>query len=159
MPQVLSAEQRAQLLTPLLSSWTLLKNRDAIHKQFKFLSFPSAFAFMTQLAFHAEKHNHHPEWSNVYDRVDITWSTHDCSGLSISDITLASISDEIYSDNKKNVTWTFNHPLVISVIEQLRRPATHVNNLDDQQLWWTIERINRNYCCECLLKRIHEISG
>ena len=55
---------------------------------------------MSEVAFHAEKLNHHPEWSNVYNRVDVTLSTHDCNGLSRLDVNLADIMDKISEDSK-----------------------------------------------------------
>ncbi|KAJ2453878.1 putative pterin-4-alpha-carbinolamine dehydratase [Coemansia sp. RSA 2336] len=88
----LSADERSQKLAPLLAGggWNLQSDRDAISKSFTFPTFTSAFAFMTLVAFQAEKMDHHPEWFNVYNRVDVTLSTHDCQGLSVRDIALAS---------------------------------------------------------------------
>ena len=76
------------------AGWTATANNDAIEKSFKFADFPTAFAFMTQVAFAAEKAYHHPEWFNVYNRVDVTLSTHDLGGLSRKDIRLAQRLDE-----------------------------------------------------------------
>ncbi|KAI9479837.1 Pterin-4-alpha-carbinolamine dehydratase 2 [Coemansia sp. RSA 989] len=99
----LSAEERSQKLAPLLGSggWNLQSDRDAINKSFAFPSFTSAFAFMTLVAFQAEKMDHHPEWFNVYNRVDITLSTHDCQGLSVCDIVLASHIDRAAAQLQK----------------------------------------------------------
>ena len=75
-----------------LSDWEYDGQRDAISRSFKFVDFTEAFAFMTRVALHAEKADHHPEWFNVYSRVDITLTTHDAGdsgGLSQRDIDLA----------------------------------------------------------------------
>ena len=69
--------------------WKLLSNRDAIQKVFQFKDFNEAWGFMSRVALVAESMNHHPEWFNVYNKVDITLSTHDCGGLSVNDINLA----------------------------------------------------------------------
>jgi 4a-hydroxytetrahydrobiopterin dehydratase len=80
-------------LDDLLPDWTLVKDRDAISRDFKFEDFSEAFAFMTRVALLAEKHDHHPEWTNVYNRVSITLSTHDAGGLSARDIRMAEAID------------------------------------------------------------------
>ena len=67
----------------------------AIRRRFVFADFVQAFGFMTQLALAAEKRDHHPEWSNVYSRVDILLTTHDCDGLSMRDIELARVADSL----------------------------------------------------------------
>ncbi|KAI7898843.1 transcriptional coactivator/pterin dehydratase [Cokeromyces recurvatus] len=91
----LCESQREQLLKPLLSSgWQLVENRDAIIKKYTFQDFIEAFGFMTRIALKAEKMDHHPEWFNVYNRVEITLSTHDCGGLSEKDIELAKFCDK-----------------------------------------------------------------
>ncbi|MBT4491317.1 MAG: 4a-hydroxytetrahydrobiopterin dehydratase [Rhodospirillaceae bacterium] len=79
-----------------LSGWNLQDDRDAIAKSFTFKDFNAAFAFMTRIALKAEQMNHHPEWSNVYNRVDIVLTSHDVAGLSERDITLAGYIDEIF---------------------------------------------------------------
>jgi len=78
-------------LTEALSAagWTLADNGKAISKQFKFKGFRAAMAWMMRAAFEAEALNHHPEWSNVYNRVDVRLTTHDTGGLSDKDIALA----------------------------------------------------------------------
>lgn len=63
--------------------------RDALTRRFKFTDFSAAFAFMTRVALLAEKMDHHPEWSNVYNRVDIALTTHDAGGLSARDVNMA----------------------------------------------------------------------
>lgn len=78
----------AEALTEL-DGWQRLSGRDAIGKSFKFKNFRQAFAFMTEVALLAEKADHHPEWSNVYNRVDIVLTTHDAGGVSQRDINLA----------------------------------------------------------------------
>jgi 4a-hydroxytetrahydrobiopterin dehydratase len=78
-----------------LNGWSLMKDRDAIQKSFKFKDFVEAFDFMSKVAVVSEEMSHHPEWFNVYNRVDVTLSTHDCSGLSQLDIDLARKMDEI----------------------------------------------------------------
>jgi 4a-hydroxytetrahydrobiopterin dehydratase len=72
-----------------LSGWQEVAGRDAIQRRFTFQDFNQAFAFMTRVALAAEKMDHHPEWFNVYNRVDVTLSTHDCGGLSERDVALA----------------------------------------------------------------------
>ena len=72
-----------------LNGWTLTSGRDAIVKTFVFKDFNAAFGFMTQSALLAEKLDHHPEWFNVYNRVEVTLSTHDAEGLTEKDIVLA----------------------------------------------------------------------
>lgn len=78
-----------------LSGWSAADGRDAIVKSFRFADFNQAFAFMARVALHAEKHDHHPEWSNVYNRVEIVLSTHDAGGLSARDVALAKFIDSI----------------------------------------------------------------
>ncbi|KAJ1369278.1 putative pterin-4-alpha-carbinolamine dehydratase [Parelaphostrongylus tenuis] len=92
----LSEEQRTELLKPILGQgWKMVDGRDAIKKEFQFKNFNEAFGFMTQVALKAEKMDHHPEWFNVYNKVDITLSTHDCNGLSQKDITLAKFIETV----------------------------------------------------------------
>ncbi|KAG2183628.1 hypothetical protein INT43_006636 [Umbelopsis isabellina] len=93
----LSESARASLLKPLLDSqgWTMVSDRDAIKKSFVFGDFNEAFGFMSRVALRADKVDHHPEWFNVYNKVDITLSTHDCQGLSERDIDLAKFCDKV----------------------------------------------------------------
>lgn len=88
-------EEERQGIKRNLSSWILLEKRDAIFKQFTFNNFLEAFAFMTLCAEEAEAMNHHPEWFNVWNRVEVTLSSHDVGGLSQRDIDLATAMDLI----------------------------------------------------------------
>ncbi len=72
-----------------LDGWQKSEAKSAIYKSFKFKTFNEAFAFMTRVALKAEKMDHHPEWFNVYNRVDVTLTTHDASGVTQKDISLA----------------------------------------------------------------------
>ena len=78
-----------------LDGWAELPDRDAIAKSFKFADFNAAFAFMTRVALAAEKADHHPEWFNVYNKVDIVLSTHDAGGLTLRDVALAKFADAV----------------------------------------------------------------
>jgi len=90
MTEKLSDTARKTTLEPLLETgWSIAEDRDAIHKTFKFANFVEAFGFMTRIAIWAEKWDHHPEWSNVYNTVEITLPTHDVGGLSALDVKLA----------------------------------------------------------------------
>jgi 4a-hydroxytetrahydrobiopterin dehydratase len=77
-----------------LPDWSLSENTDAISKRYSFKTFPEAFAFMTHIALHAEAMDHHPDWSNCYNKVDIKLTTHDAGGLTQKDMTLAQICDD-----------------------------------------------------------------
>ena len=79
-----------------MPSWELVDGVDAIHKNFQFKNFKIAFAFMTEIAEIAEEINHHPEWFNVWNRVEIRLSTHDAGGLTHLDISLAQKIDAIF---------------------------------------------------------------
>ena len=72
-----------------LPAWRLNDAQDAIHRAFRFKDFSEAFGFMARVALLAEAQDHHPEWQNVYNRVEITLTTHDAGGLSERDIRLA----------------------------------------------------------------------
>lgn len=78
-----------------LDGWSDAEDRDAIQKTFTFKNFNQAFSFMTRVAMEAEKANHHPEWFNVYNRVEVTLSTHDTGGITEKDIKLAQFMDMI----------------------------------------------------------------
>lgn len=75
--------------------WQRAKGRKAIHKSFLFDDFSAAFGFMTRVAIKAEQMNHHPEWFNVYNRIDVTLTTHDAGGVTEKDIALATFMDKI----------------------------------------------------------------
>lgn len=79
----------AEALVAQLDGWTVTEGRDAVRKVFKFADFKQAFGFMTQVALKAEQMDHHPEWFNVYNTVDITLSTHDANGVTTLDKDLA----------------------------------------------------------------------
>jgi 4a-hydroxytetrahydrobiopterin dehydratase len=87
MPDLLTdAERRADLPALGAGGWGAVPDRDAIRKVWKFRNFVDAWGFMSRAALVAEKLNHHPEWSNVYNIVDVALTTHDCHGLSRLDI-------------------------------------------------------------------------
>ena len=88
MAQRLSAEERKSALSGL-SGWAEVKGREAIAKTFVFKDFNEAFGFMSRAALVAEKHDHHPEWRNVYKTVDVVLATHDAGGVTAKDIDLA----------------------------------------------------------------------
>jgi 4a-hydroxytetrahydrobiopterin dehydratase len=100
MVQKLSAEGRKAALAKL-PEWRPDKDRDAITRSFKFADFSEAFGFMSRVALAAEKMDHHPEWSNVYNRVEILLSTHDAGGLTERDIALATIIDALAAGPRK----------------------------------------------------------
>lgn len=79
-----------------LSDWTVKAgDRDAIEKTFKFADFKTAFGFMTSCALKAEQMDHHPEWFNVYNRVEVTLTTHDADGVTALDVELAGYMDQL----------------------------------------------------------------
>ncbi|KAJ3331236.1 putative pterin-4-alpha-carbinolamine dehydratase [Blyttiomyces sp. JEL0837] len=94
--KTLTPSEREALLPDLFASgWTVSQTRDAITKTYRFSNgFSGAFGFMTRVALAAEKADHHPEWFNVYDRVEVTLSTHDAGGLSTRDVELARLMDQ-----------------------------------------------------------------
>ncbi|KOF53189.1 MULTISPECIES: 4a-hydroxytetrahydrobiopterin dehydratase [unclassified Achromobacter] len=77
-----------------LPGWQAAAARDAIEKRFRFANFNAAFGFMARVAMFAEKLNHHPEWSNVYNRVDVALTTHDAGGVTELDVRMAQFMDE-----------------------------------------------------------------
>lgn len=90
----LTAEERAAALRDL-ANWQPTQGRDAIQRSFKFKTFNEAWGFMNRVALLAEQADHHPEWFNVYNRVDILLTTHDCNGLSQRDVALATKIDKL----------------------------------------------------------------
>ncbi|XP_018333338.1 pterin-4-alpha-carbinolamine dehydratase [Agrilus planipennis] len=96
MAHKLTEEDKTKALEPLLQNgWSVVNNRDAIYKEFILKDFNEAFGFMTRVALLAEKMNHHPEWFNVYNKVQITLSTHDVNGISTRDIKMADFIEKI----------------------------------------------------------------
>ena len=90
MATKLEGAERAEVLTALAETgWAEADGRDAIVKTFKFRNFIEAWGWMSRMAIIAEKLNHHPEWFNVYNRVEVTLTTHDVDGLSLLDVELA----------------------------------------------------------------------
>lgn len=94
MVEKLDAAARAALATQL-PEWRLVEGRDAITRAFRFRDFSAAWGFMSRVALLAEAQDHHPEWSNTYNRVEITLTTHDASGLSARDVKLARSIDAL----------------------------------------------------------------
>lgn len=94
MVEKLSPSDRAAALQSL-PQWQEVEGRDAITRSLKFKDFNQAWGFMTRVALQAERMDHHPEWFNVYNRVDITLSTHACGGLSERDVKLARFIDAL----------------------------------------------------------------
>ena len=94
MPQKLDEAARKGLAARL-PGWRLAEGRDAIQKTFKFADFSAAFGFMARAALVAEKMDHHPEWSNVWNKVEVALSTHAAGGLTELDLKLAEAMDEI----------------------------------------------------------------
>lgn len=85
-----------EALSTELPQWAFSPERGgSLRRDFAFLDFAQAFGFMSQVALHAERLNHHPEWSNVYHRVSVTLTTHDAGGLSMKDIELARVMDRV----------------------------------------------------------------
>lgn len=80
-----------------LPAWTLDPVRGAIHRDFVFADFAQAFGFMAHMAIVSEKMDHHPEWFNVYNRVDVVLTTHDAQGLSTRDIAWAARADAVFA--------------------------------------------------------------
>lgn len=94
MAEKLNPAERAKALAEL-SGWAPLSSRDAIAKSFKFKTFSEAFGFMARVALEAEKMDHHPEWTNVYNKVDVVLATHSAQGLTELDVKLARKMDLI----------------------------------------------------------------
>jgi len=94
MPSKLTDAERAAALSEL-PEWALTEGRDALTRSFRFKDFNAAFGFMSRVAMMAEKLDHHPEWSNVYSKVEVTLSTHDAGGLTARDIELARFMDRV----------------------------------------------------------------
>ena len=91
--QLTAAERRRELAS--LTGWKKARGRDAIFKSYRFRTFNEAFGFMTRVALMAERMDHHPEWFNVYNRVDVTLTTHDAGGVTMRDIELAKFMESL----------------------------------------------------------------
>ena len=98
IPRLTDAERDVALAE--LPAWALRDDGLAISRDFKFADFSAAFAFMTRVALYAEKADHHPEWSNVYNRVTIDLTTHDAGGISEKDFALAGKLDQLAAMRK-----------------------------------------------------------
>ena len=88
-PKLTEAERQAQLPALGETGWAAAEGRDAIRKVWAFRNFSEAWAFMSRAALAAEQANHHPDWTNRFNIVDVTLTTHDCDGLTLLDIDLA----------------------------------------------------------------------
>lgn len=97
-PLLPEADRKIQLPPLAETGWAAVPYRDAIRKVWKFRNFVEAWGFMSRAALIAEKLNHHPEWKNVYNVVDVTLTTHDCHGISRLDIELAGKMDKLAPD-------------------------------------------------------------
>lgn len=92
--QKLSDKERATWLSAL-DRWTVADGKDAIERTFEFADFSEAWGFMNRVALIAESHDHHPEWFNVFNKVEITLTTHDAGGLSQRDVEMAKAIDAL----------------------------------------------------------------
>eukprot|EP00048_Salpingoeca_helianthica_P015660 m.227869 g.227869 ORF g.227869 m.227869 type:complete len:111 (+) comp17346_c0_seq1:111-443(+) len=97
--KIAGAERASALAIAEKRGWKLGEGRDAISKEYSFKDFNQAWGFMNRVALRAEQMNHHPEWFNVYNRVNVTLSTHDCNGLSKNDFSLAQFMDEVVASS------------------------------------------------------------
>ena len=100
MAELLRGNDREAALKELArSGWSTESGRDAIRKVFRFGSFGDAISWMVRVSFHAEKMNHHPEWSNVYNRVEVSLTTHHAGGLTVKDVKLAGVMNTLSEPN------------------------------------------------------------
>lgn len=120
MERLSEAERLAALPALGETGWGPVPGRDAIRKVWKFKSFSEAWAFMSRAALAAEKANHHPEWTNRFNVVDVTLITHDCDGLSALDIDLARRMDRFAGAAEV----VHDHAEPISCLCQIRRDGT-----------------------------------
>ena len=88
MAKVLSSDDLSKLIDQKALDWKIIEDGKKIKKTFKFKSFIEAFSFMSKVAIYAEKKDHHPEWSNVYNKVEICLTTHDAGGITEKDVDL-----------------------------------------------------------------------
>lgn len=94
-PTKLDTQQIQQHIASTIPTWQYKHDtRDTIHKQYRFRNFIDCFSYMTSIALYAETNQHHPEWFNVYNTLNITLSTHDCNGISSNDINMAKYCDD-----------------------------------------------------------------
>jgi 4a-hydroxytetrahydrobiopterin dehydratase len=93
----LTTQERQEALGKL-PGWQTVTGRDALQRKIKFADFNAAWGFMSRVALLADKQDHHPEWQNVYNRVEILLTTHDCDGLSQRDVVLATAIDKILGE-------------------------------------------------------------
>jgi len=84
-------------MADIVEGWRLLGDRSAWYREFKFRDFSSAFGFMTRVALSAEARNHHPEWRNVWNKVEITLTTHDAGSVTEKDVAFAKDINEIFA--------------------------------------------------------------
>ena len=89
------SDAKRETLASTLPDWRMVDGRDALSRAFRFADFSAAWGFMSRVALLAEKHDHHPEWANTYNRVEITLSTHDAGGLTVRDVALAQAIDAV----------------------------------------------------------------
>jgi len=87
-----------------LVGWSDVDNRDAITKEYRFRDFNAAFGFMARIALYAERNDHHPEWFNIYNKVNVTLTTHEADGVSEKDIVLARFMDTTAKDQETSVS-------------------------------------------------------
>lgn len=90
-----SAKMSATDAITQLEGWSVVEGREAIRKSFRFADFNAAFGWMCRVAMMAETTDHHPEWVNVYDRVDVVLATHDVGGVTTKDVALARFMDTV----------------------------------------------------------------
>ena len=88
MAKVLSSDDLSKFIDQEALDWKIIEDGKKIKKTFKFKSFIEAFSFMSKIAIYAEKKDHHPEWSNVYNKVEICLTTHDAGGITEKDVDL-----------------------------------------------------------------------
>jgi len=93
MTEKLSSDELHEALKKL-HGWEVIKEGSALFKTYEFVDFIQAFSFMTQVAFYSERVNHHPEWTNIYNKVQVKLLSHDCGGISAKDIAFALFMDE-----------------------------------------------------------------
>lgn len=88
-----------QMALEVLQGWKMVPNRAAIHKTFVFKDFNQAFGFMARVAMHAEQVNHHPEWFNVWNKVEVVLMTHDAGGVTDKDVAMADFMNQLTDHN------------------------------------------------------------